>query len=144
MLFKTLNTRTKLFLLIQCLCMLIGTTTHALWIAEHGIYATAANTPFYSTLFWDSLTFLDLLAALLLIFRPKTGIILTLVIIVTDVLHNYTYFIIKDPQALDLGLIPWATKYWMLVAQLLFMIFVCATFYPNYIELKNKIKERKS
>jgi hypothetical protein len=109
---------------------------------QHGLYSLASDTPYGSTLFWDSLAFLDLLAALLLIFRPKTGIILTLVIILIDVLHNNIYFLMTDPQILNRGLIVWAIKYWMLVAQLLFMIFVCTTFYPILIELKKKTKER--
>ncbi|MEI8203728.1 MAG: hypothetical protein WCH34_11980, partial [Bacteroidota bacterium] len=88
MLFKTLNNKTKLILIIQAICMLIGASTHILWIIENGLFSHNINHPFISTIFWDSLTLIDIIAALLLILRPQIGILFTLTIIIIDVIHN--------------------------------------------------------
>ena len=70
--------------------MLIGTSTHLLWVIRDGLLSEAYHAPFLSMLFWDSLIVLDPIAALLLIARPRIGIWFTAVIIVVDVLHNGT------------------------------------------------------
>lgn len=136
--FNALNKKTRIILAIQFICMLIGTSTHIQWIWENGIFSVHQNAPFFSTIFWDSLTFFDLIAAILLIIRPKAGILLTLIIITIDVIHNNIIVLLANQHINELGLVMWATKYWMLIGQLLFMTFVFATIKSNLTEIKTK------
>ena len=150
MLFQKLNKKTRIILAIQCLAMLGGASTHVLWILENGIFTYNTNHPFVSTIFWDCLSFVDIIAALFLLIRPKLGVVLTLLIITIDVIHNNVLLLLYKQHIGDIGLLIWATKYWMLIAQLLFMSFVLLTLKTNLAEINSKtlhakdIDERKS
>lgn len=136
--FKKLQTKTKIILMVQAICMMAGAATHIKWMYEHGMYSRQTDAAFFSTLFWDSLAFLDIAAALLLIVRPKTGILMVLIIITTDVIHNNLVLMINNQHIGDLGIGIWMKTYWMLVAQVLFMAFAGATFKSNRAEIKAK------
>ena len=76
-------------------CLLVATFNHAKIIVQHGLFwdfGFGSQIVFASRIYWDLLTVLDPLAAVLLFFRPRTGIGLTVSIIVSDVLHN-TYYV---------------------------------------------------
>jgi hypothetical protein len=118
--------------------MLIGASTHIKWILENGIFSLKENTSFYSTIFWDSLIFFDIVATVLLINRPKYGIFLTLIIITIDVLHNNLILVLNNQHINDIGVGIWATKYWMLIGQLLFITFVFMTIKSNLTEINCK------
>lgn len=137
MTFTKLKAGTKIILIIQSIAMLSGTATHLLWVVNNGFLSENYKAPFFSMLFWDSLTFLDPVAALLLITRPKTGIWLTAAIITIDVIHNTIFgFTYREPFA-DPFSLPGAMKdNWMLLCQISFGIFVLIT-------LKNNLKEVK-
>lgn len=137
-LFKILNSRTKVILSIQAICMLVGALTHIKWILENGVFSKKANIPFLSTVFWDSLAFLDIIVAILIINRPRVGVLLTLVIITMDVIHNNVIVLLEHQHINEIGITTWVTKYWMLIAQILFMIFVFATVKNNLAEIKIK------
>ena len=130
--------------------MIVGASTHIKWILENGIFSRQENTPFFSTIFWDSLAFWDIIAAILLIYRPKNGILLTFIIIIIDVIHNNLIVLLNDQHINDIGVEMWATKYWMLIGQLLFMTFVFATIKSNLAEVickstfKNNSTENKA
>jgi len=81
---------------------------HGLWWNYGGIH------PFYAA-FWTSLTFFDALAVLLLLARPRAGLLLTALIIVCDVLVNASAGII---YGFDLP---------SFAAQCIFMVFVLGT-----------------
>lgn len=137
MVFRKLNTKTRINLIIQCLAMLVGTTTHWIWIINNGLLSENDNGPVLSRLFWDSLAFLDPIAALLLILKPRIGIWLTAIIIVADVLHNGTiciHALLSEPVPIA----GWIKDNWMLWCQLLFACFVIASFKNNRIEIKTK------
>ena len=135
MLFQKLNKKTRIYLAIQCVAMLGGASTHLIWILGNGIFTHNTNHPFISTIFWDCLTLVDIIAAILLIIRPKLGVVLTLVIITVDVIHNNLLLILLRQHVGDIGLSNWAIKYWMLVAQLLFITFVLITLKNNLMEI---------
>jgi hypothetical protein len=118
--------------------MLVGASTHLKWIFENGIFSRQMNTRFYSTIFWDSLAFWDVIAAMFLITRPKDGILLTLIIITTDVIHNNVIVLLDNQHINEIGIKMWTTKYWMLMGQLLFMAFVFATIKSNLTEINYK------
>ncbi|WP_199521950.1 MULTISPECIES: hypothetical protein [Pseudomonas] len=80
--------------LLFALCLLAATFNHLRAAFEHGLlwdYGYGAATPLLSRAFWGSLTLFDPLAALLLVVRPRWGLLLTLAIILLDVLHNSLY-----------------------------------------------------
>ncbi len=135
MLFLNLNKRTRIILALQFIGMLMGTSTHVVWAIQNGLLSEKYNASLFSTLFWDSLTFLDPLAALLLIIKPKAGLYLTLVIIVADVIHNNLFYLdelyVHAPSFLD-----WIQKYWMILGQIIFLLFVGLTFKSNLKQLK--------
>jgi|GEM_PF-401126 len=81
------------------LCLLGATFNHLAAIVQHGLlwdygYGTAIS-PF-SKVYWDTLTILDPLAAVLLFLKPRAGVRLTVLIIASDVLHNTYYVAIHD------------------------------------------------
>jgi len=110
--------------------MLGGASTHILWILQNGIYTQKDNIPYLSTLFWDTLTFLDALAVILLIIKPKAGIFLTLVIMIADVFHNFIYLLATRKQFMYEGIWDLIIKNWMFAGQLLFLIIVICVYKP--------------
>jgi hypothetical protein len=133
MLFLKLRPAVQIILIIQAICMLMGTYTHVNWVVRYGFLYP--DVPLYSRLFWDSLTFLDPLAALLLFLRPRAGILLVLVIICVDVFHNafaggmlFSFRQMRGQigEGWSFGLNP----YFLL--QVIFFVFVLATFRMNW------------
>ncbi len=98
------------------LCLLGATVNHGLAIVRHGWlwdYGLGIDVPLFSRLYWDTLTFVDPLAAILLFARPRAGVGLTVGVIVSDVLHN-TYYVAR------LGL--WLAPFYL--AQVAFLVAV--------------------
>jgi len=139
MLFARLNKRIKIVLVLQSVSMLLGSSTHLSWILENGIFSRQENTLFASTIFWDSLMFLDLLAALLLIIKPKAGVTLTAIIITADVLHNNSYWIFGNLQLKNSDSLLWV----MLAGQIIFLVFVYSTLKANLAEINSKTEYMK-
>jgi hypothetical protein len=103
--------------LLLAACLLGATFNHVRAIVDCGLlcdYGLAAALP--SRLYWTSLTVLDPLAAALLLVRPRAGLLLTLAIIVSDVLHN-TYYVASANQ--------WGNPFYL--AQVGFLVLVTAT-----------------
>jgi len=134
--FKRLNQRAKNYLILQAIGMSMGTFTHIQWILKNGFLSEKYNASIWSTIFWDSLTLLDPLAAILLVVKPKSGLYLTLLIILADVIHNNIFYwqelYLNPPQPLE-----WIKQYWMILGQIIFALFVCLTFKYNV----NKVDE---
>lgn len=72
---------------VLVLCLLGATFNHArdLW---QGGWLPYHSSPLWRNAFWTSLTFLDPLAVLLLLTRPRLGYVLTLFIMLLDVPVN--------------------------------------------------------
>lgn len=101
--------------ILYALCLAGAAWNHARILFEHGLWWNYGGIhPFYAT-FWTSLTFLDSLAVILLLTRPRAGLVLTTLIIVSDVLINASV-------ALTYGFDPASFG-----AQFLFMVIVLAT-----------------
>ncbi|MFT5822093.1 MAG: hypothetical protein ACI8ZM_003349 [Crocinitomix sp.] len=139
MLFSQFKLSTKLILIIQAICMLMGTSTHVKWVVDNGFLSENYNANLFTTLFWDSLTFLDPLAALLLFIKPKTGVYLTFFIIVIDVIHNNLFYwnelYVNAPSFSQ-----WLVQYWMILGQILFALFVTITIKGNLKEINYRLK----
>ncbi|MFK7784153.1 MAG: hypothetical protein AB8B56_03495 [Crocinitomicaceae bacterium] len=125
--FQALAFSTRVILVVQMIAMLMGTSTHVMWAVENGFLSTRYNAPLFSMVFWDSLTFLDPLAAILLLIRPKTGLILTLIIILADVTHNNIFYF-EELYMSGISLSDWLMKYWMILGQIVFALFAILTF----------------
>ena len=101
--------------MLYALCMTGAAWNHASILLEHGLWWDYGGIhPFYAT-FWTSLTFFDTLAVLLLLTRPRAGLVLTTLIIVSDVLINAS---VGLSHGFDLP---------SFFAQFVFMVFVLAT-----------------
>jgi len=105
-------------------------------VLENGFLSDNYNAPLLTKIFWDILALLDPIAAILLFAKPKTGLVLTLIIITVDVIHNNLFYMdelyINSPS-----LIIWIQKYWMILGQIIFALFACLTFKYNYDNIKN-------
>ena len=138
MFFKTLNRKVRVNLILQSVGMLMGTSTHIAWIFQNGFLSENYNASLFSKIFWDSLTFLDPLAALLLFIKPKSGVFLTLIIILVDVIHNNVVYCdelyINAPQMTE-----WLVKYWMILGQIVFGLFVVVSLKSNLKEINRNI-----
>ncbi|KLU23272.1 hypothetical protein EOS_26075 [Caballeronia mineralivorans PML1(12)] len=86
--------------ILFALCLLAATFNHARAILQHGLlwdYGYGNKINLTSKVYWDVLTILDPLAAILLFGKPRAGIWLTVAIIVSDVIHN-TYYVAMNDQ----------------------------------------------
>lgn len=140
MFFTKLNKKTRIFLILQSTGMLIGTMSHLAWIIKNGFLSVNYNAPLFSKFFWDALTFVDPIAAILLVIKPRIGIWLTLIIIIVDVFHNFIFcFRSLTPDSNYFSY--WIIYNWMLMCQIFFLLFVSVTFKSNIKEMKIKSLE---
>jgi hypothetical protein len=116
----------------------MGTSTHVAWTVMNGFNSENYNQPLFSRLFWDSLTFLDPLAAILLFLKPKTGVFMVLIIIISDVIHNNTVYF-NELYLGNLNITDWIVKYWMIIGQIIFMLFIVITFKRNLKDINHNL-----
>ncbi|WP_147320706.1 hypothetical protein [Hymenobacter lapidiphilus] len=110
----------RVVLAIYSACFLIGTYTHAAGILRRGLLASPV--PVGIGVFWDALTLLDPLAAVLVWWRPRIGVPLAVAIMAVDIsVNSYVYVAgyFGPPVA---GLVPLS-----LLEQALFGLFVFVT-----------------
>jgi hypothetical protein len=77
--------------IVRCIwaaCLLLGTANHARIVFRHGLGWDYGGVHWASAAYWSSLTLLDPLVAILLFARPRVGIPATILLIVTNVVHN--------------------------------------------------------
>jgi len=108
--------------IVYALCLAGATINHVRALLAHGWMPEGL--PSATALYWDSLTFLDPLAALLLFLRPRTGIALTVGIIVSDVAHNLWFV---AGHSLRASFFEDVTSSAFMMSQIAFLLFVAAT-----------------
>ena len=99
-------------------CLLGATFNHVRADLEHGLlwdYGFGNEAVLASRIYWNVLTVLDPLGALLLFVRPRAGIGLTALIIFTDVIHN-TYYVALSDQ--------WTNPFYLSQIGFLVLVFV--------------------
>ena len=108
---------------IWAACLLIAAANHARILLQHGLFWDYGGAGALSAAYWSLLTILDPLAAFLLFARPKIGIVSTVALIVTNVIHNLAVTAQRAPQGafLDHATHP------ILLSQIGFMLFVAVT-----------------
>jgi hypothetical protein len=132
--FKKLSKRVQFILITQVVCMLVGTSTHLLWVVNHGLTYVDPRFSIYTTIFWNSLTFLDPLAAILLFASPKKGVLVTAAIIIVDVLHN-AFVTNSFLPFFKPALHEWFFNNQFLILQCIFCVFVLSTLKVNLKEI---------
>jgi hypothetical protein len=108
---------------VYALCLLVGTSTHAATLIQHGVFWDYGGVGWASAAFWTSLVVADPAAAVCLFAWPRAGLAMTGVIIVLDVAHNAVAF-------REVLLRPAAGHLWTYAAfglQVAFLLFVAAT-----------------
>jgi hypothetical protein len=108
---------------IWAACLIIAAVNHALVLLRHGLLWDYGGVGRASALYWSSLTILDPLAAALLFMRPKAGVVATILLIVTNVVHNLAVTAHRDSA----GGVVAATSNPFVAAQIGFMLLVFAT-----------------
>ncbi|WP_111854573.1 hypothetical protein [Acinetobacter oleivorans] len=102
---------------IYALCLIGAGFNHLQTVLMHGLFWDYNNAPLFTCIYWTSLTFIDPLAAIFLFYRPRIGLILTFLIIFSDVIHN-TWITLKVGRDL---------LNYMYISQFLFLVFVLCT-----------------
>jgi hypothetical protein len=92
-------------------------------LIQHGLFMDYSGLHWLSAAYLTSLTLFDPLVAALLFFRPRPGIVATVVLIVTNVMHNLATIAHFAPagQFLERAAHP------VIMSQIAFMMFVQAT-----------------
>jgi hypothetical protein len=101
--------------IVYILCLTVATYNHALIVIHQGWEWNYGGMPIGTAVFWTSLTLLDPLVAILLIWKPRPAVIMLVILIVSDVAHN-TWVILK-----------YGGEGWMVADQWIFLAFVLAT-----------------
>lgn len=109
---------------IWAACLLIGGLNHARILLRHGLFWDYGGVAWTSAVYWTSLTILDPIVAALLFARPKAGIVSTIILIVTNVIHNLSISAQRAPAG---EFLTRAVSDPYLVSQIAFMLFVGAT-----------------
>ena len=107
---------------VYALCLAGATINHVRALLARGWLPQ--QLPAATALYWDSLAFLDPVAAVLLFLRPRGGIVLTAAIIASDVAHNL-WFMAAHP--LGGSFIENVTSSGFMMSQIVFLLFVAAT-----------------
>jgi hypothetical protein len=108
---------------IWAACLLIGGLNHARILLQHGLSWDYGGVAPASAIYWSSLTILDPLVAALLFISPRLGIPGTILLIVTNVIHN----IVITAQFAPPGEFLARAANPSMISQIGFMLFVGAT-----------------
>lgn len=109
---------------IWAACLLIAGVNHARILLQHGLFWDYGGVAWASAAYWSSLTILDPIAAALLIARPKVGILSTIVLIITNVIHNLAVTAQHAPEG---EFLTRAASDPFIISQIGFLMFVGAT-----------------
>ncbi len=105
-------------------CLLIAGANHARILLQHGLLWDYHGLGWASAAYLSSLTMVDPLIAALLFVRPKAGIVSTILLIVTNVIHNLAVTAQRAPEGELLGRVASSP---FLLMQIGLMLFVAAT-----------------
>ena len=101
--------------MVYVLCLAAGTYSHAAILLRHGWRWQYGGKPIGTVVFWSALTVVDPLVALMLFVRPRVGVVLLAVLMVSDAVQN-TWVVHR-----------YGGVVWMVADQWVFLLFVFAT-----------------
>jgi hypothetical protein len=108
--------------IIYALCLAGATINHVRAVLDRGWFPDQLAPA--TALYWSGLTFADPLAVVLLFLRPRAGIALTGIIILSNVAHNL-WFLAAHPLKPSLGEDVIASPF--MLSQIAFLLFVAVT-----------------
>ena len=109
---------------IWAACLLIAGANHARILLQNGLFWGYHGVGWASAAYWSSLTIFDPIVAALLFVRPKAGIVITVLLIVTNVIHNLVITAHRIPEGEFLSR---TASDPFVMSQIGFMLFVAAT-----------------
>ena len=118
--------------------LLLAGANHIRILLQHGLFWDYGGVGGASAAYWSSLAILDPIAAALLFARPKIGILCTIVLIVTNVVHNLALTAHSVPRS---EFLVRAASDPMILSQLGFMLLVIATARPAWRGAENAAPE---
>jgi hypothetical protein len=104
----------KLFL-IYLIGFSVGTTTHIIDLINHG-WILNESVPLWKNMYWVSLTFFDFFAILLILSNIKAALIISNLIIISDVIINTDCFTAN-----------WLDLHYKVILQLIFCLYIVIT-----------------
>jgi hypothetical protein len=104
-------------------CLLIAGLNHARVLVQHGLLWDYGGLHPMSAAYLTALTLLDPLVAALLFLKPRAGVLATIVLIVTNVVHNLATTAHYAPA----GEFVARASHPIILSQIAFMLFVVAT-----------------
>ena len=108
---------------IWATCLLIAGANHAWILLRHGLSYDYGGLFWASAVYSSSLTILDPFVAVLLFARPRAGIISTITLIVTNVIHNLAVTAHHAPEGEFIS----RAAHPVTLSQIAFMLFVMVT-----------------
>jgi hypothetical protein len=123
----------KIVLFFYIIGFAIGTTTHTMDLVKGG-FLPYNNAPLWKNIYWTSLTLLDFLAIILILNSVVPALILSNLIIISDVIINSIGVRLSD-------LVDYGANY-KLIMQMIFCIFILITtpiLLRQYKLTKNKL-----
>ena len=95
----------RVVIFVLCICLFIGGATHIFDNLYYG-FLPYKFVPEWINIYWTALAFIDIVAVYLLVKCRNAGLVLTLVIMLSDVVINsfafYSLNVISDSSALQL------------------------------------------
>ena len=118
-----MESRSVIIRSVWAICLLIGGGNHAYILFQHGLFWDYDGAHPASAIYWTLLTVVDPLVAALLFLKPRFGITLTIVLIVTNVIHNLATIAhnVRDGEFLE------RASHSIILSQIGFMVFVLIT-----------------
>jgi hypothetical protein len=104
-------------------CLLMAGLNHARLLVQHGLFWDYGGLNPISAAYMTGLTLIDPLVAALLFIRPRAGIVATVILIVTNVIHNLATTAHFAPAGEFLT----RASHPITLSQIAFMLFVVAT-----------------
>ena len=108
--------------MVYALCLAGATVNHVQAVFARGWLPE--QLPLGTALYWSSLTIVDPIAVVLLFLRPRAGIALTVVIIVSNVAHNLCF---TAAHPLGASIFQDVTSNTFMMSQIAFLLFVGVT-----------------
>jgi hypothetical protein len=108
---------------IWAACLVVAGLNHARLLVQHGLLWDYGGLHPISVFYVTSLTLLDPMVAALLFVRPRPGMIATIILIVTNVVHNLATIAHFSPT----GAFITRVSNPITLSQVVFMLFVVAT-----------------
>jgi hypothetical protein len=109
---------------IWAACLLVAGANHTRILLNHGLLYDYGGAAWPSVVYWTGLTLIDPLVAALLFVRPRWGIAATVLLIVTNVVHNLSIVAQRTHGGEFLASV---AKSPFVLSQIGFMVFVLAT-----------------